>query len=55
MQDWKEMQVDTAVLFLYHLQAFYWNGWQCGFSGNAYAVAYVLPEKPQCRTDRPAS
>ena len=33
MQEWKEMPVDTAVLSLYHLQAYYWNEWQRGLAG----------------------
>ena len=33
MQEWKEMPLDTAVLSLYHLQAYYWNEWQRGLAG----------------------
>ena len=33
MQEWKEMPVDTAVLSLYLLQAYYWNEWQRGLAG----------------------
>ena len=31
MQEWKEIPIDSAVLSLYHLQAFYWNEWQHGW------------------------
>ena len=31
LQGWKEIRVDTAVL--YHLQAYYWNEWQRGLAG----------------------
>ena len=33
LQGWKEIPVDTAVLTLYHLQAYYWNEWQRGLAG----------------------
>ena len=43
LQNWKEIPVDAAVLAFYHLQAFYVNETQRGFSGlstNIY-VEYV--------------
>ena len=33
LQGWKEIPIDSAVLSLYHLQAFYWNEWQRGLAG----------------------
>ena len=33
IQGWKEIPVDTAVLTLYHMQAYYWNEWQHGLAG----------------------
>lgn len=42
MTEWKEMPIDNAVLSLYHLQAFYWNEWQCGLAGTG---GYVFASK----------
>lgn len=33
LQNWKEIPIDAAVLAFYHLQAFYVNETQRGFSG----------------------
>ena len=37
LQGWKEIRVDTAVL--YHLQVYYWNEWQRGLAGQYYIYA----------------
>ena len=59
MQEWKEIPVDTAILSLYHLQAYYWNEWQRGLSGNAHNVmlgAHIWSWiKVLCRAWRDAS
>ena len=33
LQGWKELPIDTAVLSMYYLQAYYWNEWQRGLAG----------------------
>lgn len=38
LQCWKEIPIDTALLSLYHLQAYYRNEWQRGLAGTCILI-----------------
>ena len=42
IQQWREIPVDSIVLSLYYLQAFYWNEWQRGLASKSNVFVTLL-------------